>query len=86
MLQSIFFSLHQSSLQLGLLVLNLVKLLLEPRHFIFLLFKRSVVRVVAFLHHLLQLLVGIPEFPVLQEQLLEHLSPSVGAILKKGKC
>ena len=62
------FLLHSSSfLCLGFLVLNLFKLLLEPRHFIFLLFKRSVVRVVAFPHHLLQLLVGIPEFPVLQE-------------------
>ena len=34
---------------------------------------------------LLQMLVGGLELLVFQEQLVEHLGPGIGAILKKGK-
>ena len=85
MLQSIFFPLLQSFLHLGLLSLNPFKLLLEPRHFSFFLLKRSVVRILLVLRLLLQLLVGALELLVVQEQLAEHLGPSIGALLKKGE-
>ena len=34
---------------------------------------------------LLQLLVGVLELLVIQEKLVEHLGPSIGAFLKEGK-
>ena len=86
LLQSFFIPLLQSLLYSGLLVLDSLKLLLEPRHLGLLLLKRRVVRVILVPHLILQLLIGALELVVVQEQPLEYRSPSIGAVLKKAKC